>query len=67
MQTTTTRPTGLLRERQIRPALIPVAHSTYWQLIKEGKFPAGFKLSEKITVWRAEDVYAWIDAQGGGA
>jgi predicted DNA-binding transcriptional regulator AlpA len=61
---TTTRPTGLLRERQIRPGLNPVAHSTYWQWIKTGKFPAPHKISEKVTVWRAEDVYAWIDAQG---
>lgn len=61
---TTTRPTGFLRERQIRPGLIPVAHSTFWAWIKTGRFPAGHKLSEKVTVWKADDVYAYIDAQG---
>lgn len=55
---------GFLRERQIRPALLPVAHSTFWQMIKDGRFPAPLKLSEKITVFRASEVIAWIERQG---
>lgn len=56
--------TGFLRERQLRPHIIPVAHSTLWSMVKAGRFPSPIKLSERVTVWRAEDVAAWIAAQG---
>ena len=59
--------TGFLRERQIRPGMVPVAHSTFWQWIKEEKFPAPVKLSERVTAWRVADVQAWIDNQGKAA
>lgn len=57
--------TGFLRERQLRPHIIPVAHSTLWLMVKEGRFPAPIKLSPRVTAWRAEDVAAWIASQGG--
>lgn len=55
---------GFLRERQLRPHIIPVAHSTLWLMVKESRFPAPIKLSPRVTVWRAEDVAAWIASQG---
>jgi len=59
--------TGFIRERQLRPAIIPVAHSTLWLWVKKFKFPQPVALSPRVTAWRASDVQAWIDAQGGGA
>ncbi len=56
--------TGFLRERQLRPHIIPVAHSTLWRMVKTGQFPPPIKLSEKVTVWRSEEVSAWVAAQG---
>lgn len=59
--------TGFLRERQLRPHILPVAHSTFWRMVAEGRFPKPIKLSERVTVWRAEEVAAWIAAQGHAA
>jgi predicted DNA-binding transcriptional regulator AlpA len=36
--------------------IYPVSASTWWAGVKEGRFPAGLKLSERITVWRVEDI-----------
>jgi len=49
----------LLRESQIL-ALIPVSKSTFRRWVSSGEFPQGFKVSERIVVWRSEDVHNWI-------
>lgn len=51
--------TGYLRIKQILQ-FIPVSKSTWWAGVKDGRFPAGIKLSPKVTVWRAEDIRALI-------
>lgn len=45
-------------------AVYPVGRSTWWAGIKAGKYPAGVKLSENITAWRAEDIHALLKARG---
>ncbi len=55
--------TGFLRLPQVL-ALIPVGKSTWWEGCKTGKFPKPIKLSERTTVWRVEDINAYI-AQAG--
>lgn len=49
----------LLSEKQILE-LIPVSKSTFQRWIDDGKFPAGFKVSKRISLWRSEDVRQWI-------
>jgi prophage regulatory protein len=46
------------------PALIPVAKSTWWQGVKEGRFPKPVKLGPKTTAWRVEDIRALIERLG---
>lgn len=41
-------------------SVIPVSKSTWWAGIKSGRYPAGKKLSERITAWRVEDIHALI-------
>ncbi len=36
--------------------LIPVSRSTWWQGVRDGRFPAPIKLGNRITVWRARDI-----------
>lgn len=57
--------TGLLRLRQIIAphGPIPVGKSTWWQGIRDGRFPKPLKLGKRVTVWRAEDIHRLI-AQG---
>mgnify|MGYP000865219025 FL=1 len=43
------------------PPLIPVAKSTWWLWVKAGKAPAPIKLSDRVTVWRASDVDAFME------
>ena len=57
--------TGFLREKQLRQlGFAPFARSTMWRRIKQGTYPAPVKLSERVTVWRVEDVLAWVESQG---
>lgn len=50
--------TGFMRLRAIlAPAgPIPVSKSTWWQGIKDGRFPKPLKLGKRVTVWRVEDI-----------
>ena len=47
--------------------LIPFSRATVWRKVQQGKFPRPVKLSERVTAWRAEDLRAWIAAQGEAA
>lgn len=38
----------------------PVSKSTWWAGIKTGKYPAGVKLSERVTAWKVDDIRALI-------
>lgn len=51
---------ALLRVAQILQ-LIPVSRKTFERWVRNGDFPPGIKLSKRITVWRADVVYAWIN------
>jgi predicted DNA-binding transcriptional regulator AlpA len=55
--------TGFLRLPQVL-SVIPVSKSTWWQGVKDGKYPAGVKLSPKCTAWRAEEIHALIKRLG---
>lgn len=54
---------GFLRKGQV-VTLTTLSGATIWRRVKAGTFPKPLKLSERITVWRAADVQAWIAAQG---
>lgn len=45
------------------PAVIPVSRSTWWNGVKEGKFPQPVKLGPKTTVWKVADIRALIDGK----
>jgi prophage regulatory protein len=56
-------PIGFLRQAQVLK-IIPISKSTLWRRVQARAFPAPVKLSERVTVWRVEDIRQWIDAQG---
>ena len=60
---------GFLRIKQIvgpgNP--IPISRATWWQGVKDGKFPKPVKLSENVTAWRVEDIRDLIDRIGSRA
>jgi predicted DNA-binding transcriptional regulator AlpA len=53
---------GFVREAKLL-AFIPFSHSTLWRRVAAQTFPAPIKLSERVTVWRVQDVRDWIDRQ----
>jgi prophage regulatory protein len=52
--------TGFVRLRSILApdGPIPVSKSTWWQGVKDGRFPKPVKLGKGTTVWRAEEIRA---------
>lgn len=63
VQTLALPETGFLRQPQVL-AFVPISKSTLWRRIQARTFPEPVKLSERVTVWRAEDIRRWIAQQG---
>ncbi|MBO6868240.1 MAG: AlpA family phage regulatory protein [Thalassococcus sp.] len=42
---------------------IPVSKSTWWQGVKDGRFPKPQKLGPRTTVWRVEDIRALFEKE----
>ena len=67
--------TGFLRLKQlvgdpkanppVQP-IVPIGSTSVWRKIRNKTFPAPLKLGPMTTVWRAEDIRAWIEAQSNG-
>jgi len=45
-------------------SFVPISKSTLWRRVHARTFPEPVKLSERVTVWRAEDIRRWIEQQG---
>lgn len=60
-QSTALHPNAFFRLTQIIPAIIPVGKTTWWAGIKSGRYPQPIKLSPRVTVWRASDIYALVE------
>lgn len=43
---------------------IPVSKSTWWQGVKDGRFPKPVKLGVKTTAWRVGDIRDLIERLG---
>jgi predicted DNA-binding transcriptional regulator AlpA len=55
--------TGFVRLSQILAPIgpIPVAKSTWWKGVKEGRFLQPQKLGPRTTVWKVEDIRALFE------
>ncbi len=45
---------------------IPVSKSTWWQGVKDGRFPKPQKLGPRTTVWLAKDIRALFESSDDG-
>lgn len=54
---------GFLRLPQIL-AIIPISKSAWWEGCRTGRFPKPVKLGPRTTVWRAEEIVAFINRTG---
>lgn len=39
----------------------PVSRSTWWAGVKSGRYPAGVKLSPRVTAWHVDAITALIE------
>ena len=52
--------TGFLRLPTILE-IFPIGRSTWWEGVKNGKYPKPVKVGIRTTAWRAEDIKALIE------
>ena len=55
--------TGFLRLPQIME-LFPISKSAWCEGCRTGRYPKPVKLGPRTTVWRAEDIAAFIESLG---
>lgn len=55
--------TGFVRLRQVLQ-VIPVARSTWYQGIKEGRYPKGVQLGPRTVAWKVQDIHQLIRRLG---
>lgn len=55
---------ALIRTKQLL-AILPFSSATLWRKVRQGTFVAPIKLGPRITVWKLEDVLAWVAQQEG--
>ena len=53
-------PQGVSRAKQILQ-LLPIGKTKFYQMVKDGDFPQGIRLSANTTVWKNSDVLAWLE------
>ena len=55
--------TGFVRLSQILApdGPTPVSKSTWWQDVKDGRFPESYKLGPRTTVWKVKDIRAMFE------
>lgn len=60
--------TGFVRLSSILAPVgpIPVSKSTWWQGVRDGRFPKPQKLGPRTTVWKAEDILALFEGKDRG-
>ena len=45
-------------------AIVPISKSAWWEGCRTGRYPKPIKLGSRTTVWRAEDITAFIESLG---
>lgn len=54
---------GFVRIKQILQ-VIPIGRSSWWQGVKDGRYPQPIKLGPRMTAWRVEDIRKLIAEAG---
>ncbi len=55
--------TGFLRLPQVL-SFIPISKSSWWDGVKDGRFPKPVKLGKRMTAWRAEGIAMLVERIG---
>lgn len=55
--------TGMLTRPQFLPFTGYKSKDSITNLIEKGLFPAGYPICQNKRVWRAEDIWEWLDSR----
>lgn len=53
---------GYIRQAKLVPDVVPISPATLWRMVKDGTFPAPYKISKRVTAWRVEEIRAWMQS-----
>lgn len=48
-------------------SLVGISRSSWWAGVKSGRFPAGIKVSPRVTAWRTSSISELLDRLAGKA
>ena len=57
-------PEGCYVRQKLLRKILPFSSATLWRKVRAGQFPRPYKLSERVTAWRVDDVRAWFVKNG---
>jgi prophage regulatory protein len=49
-----------------RQGRVPASAATIWRWVKQGTFPAPFKIGPNVTVWDLDEIDAFLAQRAGG-
>ena len=49
-----------------RRGRVPASPATIWRWVKQGTFPAPFKIGPNVTVWDLDEIDAFLARRAGG-
>lgn len=57
----------VIKAKPAKKGFLPLGESTIWEKVRRGEFPEPIRLSPRLTVWKINDITAWLDSkfQGG--
>ncbi len=55
-----------LASRPGNPGKLPASPATIWRWVRQGTFPAPFKLAPGTTVWDLDQVDKFLEGKAGG-
>ena len=53
------------RKHKTCAPILNISSATFWRWVNDPRkgFPRPYKLSARVTAWKAEEIFAWLDAR----
>ena len=56
----------IIKAKPAKKGFLPLGESTIWEKVRKGEFPQPIRLSSRLTVWRIEEIEAWMNPKTEG-
>ena len=56
----------IIKAKPAKKGFLPLGESTIWEKVRKGEFPQPIRLSSRLTVWRIEEIEAWMNSKNEG-